>query len=1174
MNKAEEEQLLQDASTLLMFANVAAKQQIQHAPSATSYSPESSVQEQQQQQSSNNPSIKSSSRSPIENSPISYPNFHNIHSRTPSGSGPVQPTHPSPATNEQRIPEVKHEASASKGYYFPVASTESEQQSQQPQNQPPQHQQQQQSQQPSDKLPPQASFKSHKRVASSGSSGSFRHSPGPANIASAGGIIESGNNRNSSNNAMIVAAALADAASIPLPLLKKTEDTKRIAEVVDSASSKPDETEVEEDATEDEKESKNVDERSTNTTLEDSSPQAQNEEIDRKHQPSQDHNNNEVLPPASPKVAPTQINVEIQKVSPVLQSASVVTQVKPLSDSDISSSADQVALESNQVKIEPSVQNPPEGPKIAGSEPEAVPIPPLTSYKVDPDAGTIGCICGIDDDDGFTVQCDICFRWQHCLCMNLMTNEEVPDIYKCYFCDEHKWGKFDPEDCRKQTLARLENERLGDENEPEFKKELKRKHSNSEKGDKKRKTSESKKRKDDEDVKKGELGTGLELGKTDEKFANETKLLNNTSESNGGNSGNGSSGGSLSNSQAQAQAQAEILSLPNKDNDLLEGGIAAESYQGTYYKLRDNDYKTQSIKLAFEELAQMNLKNKAVESLSKVEFKNIRFSKIILPNYERKLQQMKKKSSTSFNDTSIQVKQYSDNQKQKFNGISRLGLFISKRKQGSGGIIPENTPVIEYLGELSLFQQYIDDKTNQYNLWGVPKPRVLKTELPFAGNESSSGASVGIISDARFVGNESRFIRNSCPANANCIIKPVFIKEQKIFKLLVVTSKPIIFGPDQSEEELRIEWQWDEKHPIRRMYEKIEEPGTGTNNTPGGGNKQEAIKFDQFSETDKGLLISGVDNVLNFAECACGTASPVANSNCVLFKIKKATAYLLRSTRKALSVGSLGLGKSRELLIINKNPKKYISWQERLDERDRTITMDLLCEVGQEDIKDRQDGGAAEAAESEEKSLHESGSATDDVSMNGTAEDEKADADDMEIDTEAKSTEGSNQTKSIVEARVPYREQLIAKSRKLKDVTVELNKAANGASKNLCAPIVPELIIKIQKEVSEKIALPVNIVRITNEKFKIEPVVESSIASKAVPGVLERKFSSASIAANTAVDNVAVVDSVKAAASVNPGIPAASEKPSAPLEVKNETVAPKPPVVKKLSFADYKKKMK
>ena len=36
--------------------------------------------------------------------------------------------------------------------------------------------------------------------------------------------------------------------------------------------------------------------------------------------------------------------------------------------------------------------------------------------------------------------------------------------------------------------------------------------------------------------------------------------------------------------------------LPNKDNELLEDGITAESYQSVYYNLKENDYKRQAIK--------------------------------------------------------------------------------------------------------------------------------------------------------------------------------------------------------------------------------------------------------------------------------------------------------------------------------------------------------------------------------------------------------------------------------------------------------------------------------------------------------------------------------------------------------------------------------------------------
>lgn len=56
------------------------------------------------------------------------------------------------------------------------------------------------------------------------------------------------------------------------------------------------------------------------------------------------------------------------------------------------------------------------------------------SYIVDPDAGTITCVCGYDEDDGFTIQCDHCFRWQHAICYNIGNMDAVPDDYLCNVC--------------------------------------------------------------------------------------------------------------------------------------------------------------------------------------------------------------------------------------------------------------------------------------------------------------------------------------------------------------------------------------------------------------------------------------------------------------------------------------------------------------------------------------------------------------------------------------------------------------------------------------------------------------------------------------------------------------------------------------------------------------------
>ncbi|CCK69259.1 histone-binding protein SET3 KNAG_0C01460 [Huiozyma naganishii CBS 8797] len=56
------------------------------------------------------------------------------------------------------------------------------------------------------------------------------------------------------------------------------------------------------------------------------------------------------------------------------------------------------------------------------------------SYIIDPDAGIITCICGFDDDDGFTIQCDHCYRWQHAACYNIENLEAVPENYLCNVC--------------------------------------------------------------------------------------------------------------------------------------------------------------------------------------------------------------------------------------------------------------------------------------------------------------------------------------------------------------------------------------------------------------------------------------------------------------------------------------------------------------------------------------------------------------------------------------------------------------------------------------------------------------------------------------------------------------------------------------------------------------------
>lgn len=503
------------------------------------------------------------------------------------------------------------------------------------------------------------------------------------------------------------------------------------------------------------------------------------------------------------------------------------------------------------------------------TEPQ-VQVPPLEQYKVDPDSGLIGCICGLEDDDGFTIQCDVCFRWQHCVCMGYKTNEEVPeDEYKCYYCDVNKHGRFDAELCKKETL-----ERLGEAAEVKLS-PVKRKHLTS--------LEDSKRRKQAKPEIKREKSKDKVPPKEEEKAA---------------------------------PAPAPVEFVPNKQNEQLEEGVLAEFYQSVYYKLRNNDYKRPSVRQWLEQLGhQVQTQPSNVVKMSLVEFDAIKFSRVILPNHQKHIQERNElRRNKSFNTTAVQIKSYNDNPKQKFNGITRLGLFISGRLGET--TIPANTPVMEYLGEVNTFANYKNDKLNQYGLWGTTKPQVVRANVTVDEKDEL------VVLDARFVGNEARFIRRACPDTVNCQITPVHVGDTNTFRFLVYTTKEIELSDEKPDEELRLPWDWDAHHPILKMY-----------------GADEGLKFDQFPDEEKSLLITGVDTVLHFAECGCTTSN--RTQQCALHKVRKAMAYLQRLTRKVSGISNLNLSKSREELIKTKHAREFSSWTDRLLHRDNIIQMSL-----------------------------------------------------------------------------------------------------------------------------------------------------------------------------------------------------------------------------------------
>ncbi|KAK4686316.1 uncharacterized protein P7C73_g3808, partial [Tremellales sp. Uapishka_1] len=74
------------------------------------------------------------------------------------------------------------------------------------------------------------------------------------------------------------------------------------------------------------------------------------------------------------------------------------------------------------------------------------------SHWMGEDNTDIRCICGVDEDDGFTIQCDGCGAWEHGSCFGYLDAASAPDTYLCEICEPRP---FDATIARTQQLARI-----------------------------------------------------------------------------------------------------------------------------------------------------------------------------------------------------------------------------------------------------------------------------------------------------------------------------------------------------------------------------------------------------------------------------------------------------------------------------------------------------------------------------------------------------------------------------------------------------------------------------------------------------------------------------------------------------------------------------------------------
>ncbi|KAG1892868.1 uncharacterized protein F5891DRAFT_1068515 [Suillus fuscotomentosus] len=98
-----------------------------------------------------------------------------------------------------------------------------------------------------------------------------------------------------------------------------------------------------------------------------------------------------------------------------------------------------------QIRKPVQIPTPRPPPTTTPTQPALSAGPPL------PDADAISCICGFLFDDGFSIACDVCSRWCHAACFDIVEGE-VPEEWRCWDCD--------PRPVDRDRAVRLQKQRI------------------------------------------------------------------------------------------------------------------------------------------------------------------------------------------------------------------------------------------------------------------------------------------------------------------------------------------------------------------------------------------------------------------------------------------------------------------------------------------------------------------------------------------------------------------------------------------------------------------------------------------------------------------------------------------------------------------------------------------
>ncbi|KAJ1663198.1 SET domain-containing protein 3 [Coemansia sp. RSA 1813] len=406
---------------------------------------------------------------------------------------------------------------------------------------------------------------------------------------------------------------------------------------------------------------------------------------------------------------------------------------------------------------------------------------PREDSTPDEDQGLIRCICNIDDDDGFTIQCENCLVWQHAVCVGV-EQDNVPDEYLCEKCNP-----------RKLDIKRaVEYQRRRIDSEYRNSKEPRKRQKNStskpkradESNDRKKRASDTKqpRSKSAKSAGSGRDSSSPAASRTADKGRDNTPLADSSYTPIDSN---------IFGVDVQVMFQSVLGQLAEQRNAVSAAAASVTSTPPASLTASSatKNGAVEAASLPTNELNSDSGKKQADDTLSGTPLPNGRSNSHLphLPSTaavddgaDPHLPSMVPMTDEDINSPIPIYKALVGKER------CQTGLFSSRRIEG-------HRYVCEYKGQVLLKAAYKEDPKNYYEL--------LRTTRPY----SHFHPEIDICVDARRQGSEVRFIRRSC--SPNVCLKSVFVPDN---------ASPLIYlglfaqRDVEPDEELTLSWEWED----------------------------------------------------------------------------------------------------------------------------------------------------------------------------------------------------------------------------------------------------------------------------------------------------------------------------------------------------------------------------